>query len=380
MAQLLEETATHPIPLVRRVFFGGDLLRARDVDRMRRLMPQAGIANFYNSSETQRGGGYIVFPNQTLDQGKEIPPLGCGVKDVQLMVLNSVGNIAGVGELGEIWVRSPHLAVGYLKDEKLTKERFITNPFTGIDGDRIYRTGEQGRYLPNGDVDFVARRENQVSIRGFRVELGEIESVLKTHPAVSEAAVLARENPRDHLVAYVVANRQIPPSINELRNYVKAKLPNYMVPTAFVILDSLPLTPTGKVNRKALPALDLVRTDVGDEFISPRTPTEKKVATIWTDVLKIDRVGVHDNFFDLGGHSLLATQVISRMRDIFRTDVPLRVLFENGTVASLAAQIEQLKAKETVSKEKMIEVLAELESLSNKEAERLFARESSPKN
>ena len=341
MAQLLEETATHPIPSVRRAFFGGDLLGIRDVDGVRRLMPHAEITNFYNSSETQRGGGYIVFSNQTLDHAKEIPPLGRGVKDVQLLVLNPVGKMAGVGELGEICVRSPHMAAGYLRDEKLTKERFITNPFTGIDGDRIYRTGEQGRYLPNGDVEFVARRENQVSVRSFRVELGEIESVLNAHPAVSEAVVLAQENPRDHLVAYVLANRQLSPSINELRNYVKAKLPNYMVPASFLLLDSLPLTPTGKVDRRSLPMPERTRVELERTFVAPRNRLESQLAKIWAEVLGVKAVGVRDNFFEMGGHSLLAVRLFAQIEKTLGKRLSLATLFQAPTVEQLASILRQ---------------------------------------
>ena len=372
MGQLLANTSRRAIPSVRRVLFGGDLLRMRDLDRVRELMPEATVVNLYNSSETQRGGSYMVVPIKGEGNEKEVLPLGSGVKDVQILVLSPSGQMAGVGELGEICVRSPHMARGYLGDEDLTRERFITSPFTGEGADRLYRTGELGRYMPDGTVEFVARGEGRVSIRGFRVELGEIESVLRAHPAVSEAVVLSAESHTAYLVAYLLPNQGSPLSVDELRNFLKAKLPNYMIPAVFVILDSLPLTPTGKVDRKALPAPDLVRPAAGEAFVSPRTPVEKVVAKIWADVLGVDQVGVHDNFFDLGGHSLLATQVSSRVFNRCRVELPLRTLFEKPTVEELAIAITKIQA-DGAGQDDLAHLLAEMDALSDAEAERLLA-------
>ena len=315
MAQLLEETATQPIPSVRRAFFGGDLLRLRDVDRVRRLMPNAEIANFYNSSETQRGGSYIRFSDACPENAKETPPLGRGVKDVQVWVLNRSGQLAGVGELGEICVRSPHLAKGYLRDDELTKARFVANPFTRNDTDRVYRTSELGRFMPDGSVEFVSRREDQVSIRGFRVDLREIEGVLEQHPEVGEAVVVALEDHADghRLAAYIVPKQKPAPAISELRQYLKQRLPGYMVPSAFVNLDRIPRTPNGKADRRALPAPEQARSDSQGTFVPPRSPLEAQIAEVWKEVLGVERVSVYDNFFDLGGHSLLSVQAIARL-------------------------------------------------------------------
>jgi amino acid adenylation domain-containing protein len=375
MAQLLATTARAEVPSVRLVFFGGDLLKMSDIDRALQLMPNATVSNFYNSSETQRGGGYKVFSSESGENEKEVPSLGRGVKDVQILVITPAGQLAGIGELGEICVRSPHMARGYLGDEELTRRRFIVNPFTATTGDRIYRTGELGRYLSDGSVEFVARAEGQVSIRGFRVELGEIESVLRAHPAVSESVVIMQEKPANQLVAYWVAERRSTPSIVELRNFLRAKLPNYMIPALFVRLESLPLTPTGKVDRRALPPPDATRPDLRETFVAPRSRAEEKLAAIWAQLLNLDQVGIHDNFFDLGGHSLLATQVVSRLREAFHIELPLRTLFENPTVAELAEQI-QAQTKD-MAPENMANLLADLESLSDEEAQRLYARESS---
>jgi amino acid adenylation domain-containing protein len=371
MAQLLANSSRSDVPSARLAFFGGDLLSVSDVERAQRLMPNATVINFYNSSETQRGGSYMVFPRERKANEKEIPPLGRGVEDVQILVLTPGGRMAGIGELGEICIRSPHMARGYLDDDVLTGERFIVNPFTGEPRDRVYRTGELGRYAPDGNVEFVSRGEGQASIRGFRVELGEIEAHLRAHPAVSEAVAKIDED-RNQLVAYLVADRQPAPSVDELRHFLSARLPSYMVPAFFVMLDSLPLTTTGKIDRRSLPPPDGCRPDLAAAFAAPRTPAETVLATIWTELLNLERVGIHDDFFFLGGHSLLAVQLISRIRHAFQVELPLRGLFERPTVAAIAAQIEQIKAPS----ENTASVLAQLESISDEEAQLLLTQES----
>jgi amino acid adenylation domain-containing protein len=374
MAQLLDDTARKSVPSVRRVFFGGDLLQMRDVDRAKKLMPRAEIVNFYNSSETQRGGGYALFSKQRMENEKHVPPLGRGIQDVQLLILNQTRKTAGIGELGEICIRSPHMARGYLGDEALTKERFIKNPYTGIEGDRIYRVGEFGRYLPDGTVEFVARGENQVSIRGFRVDLGEIESVLKSHANVLNAVVSLHENRADCLVAHLVSDRGSILSIDEIRRFLRARLPSYMIPGAFIICDSLPLTPTGKVDRRALMAVDLDKIDQEIIFVAPRSSAEELVAKIWATVLKLNRIGINNNFFDLGGHSLLAIQIVSQIRELFDIDLPLRVVFESPTVAEMAAVITEYQGK-AFAKEELSRVLDELELMSDEEAQGLVAEQ-----
>ena len=373
MAQLLDETARESVSSVRRVFFGGDLLQMRDVDRAKTLMPRAEIVNFYNSSETQRGGSYFVFSNPRLDNEKDIPPLGQGVKDVQLLVLNQNEELVGVGEQGEICVRSPHLARGYLGDDALTNQRFIINPFTRVEGDRIFRTGELGRYLSDGSVEFIARGENQVSIRGYRVDLGEIESVLKSHANVSNAVVSLHENSTDRLIAHLVVKRGADLSIDEVRVFLRARLPNYMIPTAFVICDSFPLTPTGKLDRRVLAAVDLDKIDQESTFVVPRTAVEASLAEIWGKVLNLDKVGIHNNFFDLGGHSLLAVQVVSGLREVFALDLPLRVMFESPTVAEMAAVITEHQGKQ-LGEAELERMLGELELMSDEEAQQLAAK------
>jgi acyl carrier protein len=272
---------------------------------------------------------------------KKILPLGRGIKDVQLLVLSTSQQLAGIGEVGEIYFRSPHLAKGYMGDDALTQERFVINPFTKTTNDRLYKTGDVARYLPDGNIEFLGRTDDQVKIRGFRIELGEIEAVLGQHHAVRETVVLAREDiPGERrLIAYIVLKQRPVPTATELRSFLKEKMPDYMVPSAFVWLEELPLTPNGKVDRRALPAPDQSRPDLKESFVAPRTPAEEVIAGIWAEVLKLEQVGVHDNFFDLGGHSLLATQVMSRVREAFRMEMPLRTLFEAPTVAQLGESV-----------------------------------------
>jgi len=243
----------------------------------------------------------------------------------------------------------------------------------------LYKTGDLARYLPDGNIEFLGRLDHQVKIRGFRVELEEVETVLAQHPKVREAVVLAREdNPADpsaslragkRLVAYVIPNQGFAPTINELRSFLKEKLPEYMVPSAFVFLDTLPLTPNGKIDRKALPTPDQSRPELDQSFVAPRTPVEETIVEIWAEVLKVEKVGIHDNFFDLGGHSLLATQVMSRLREGLGVDLPLRALFEAPTIAELALRVEHSKSGNDEFEE-LARHVAEVESLSEEEIAR----------
>jgi len=246
-----------------------------------------------------------------------------------------------IGVAGDLHIGGVGLARGYLNRPDLTAEKFIPNPFSAEPGARLYKTGDRARYLSDGNIECLGRSDYQVKIRGFRIELGEIEVAVRQHPAVREAIVLARADASGEmrLLAYVVGERGLPTG-SELRSFLKEKLPEYMVPAAFVPLDALPLTPNGKVNRHALPVPDRTRPELEKEFIAPRTPEEEIVAEVWSQVLGIERIGIYDNFFELGGHSLLATQVVSRMREAFGVEIPLRRLFEVPTVAGLAEGME----------------------------------------
>jgi amino acid adenylation domain-containing protein len=245
--------------------------------------------------------------------------------------------------VGEIWLRSPHLAAGYLGDESLTAERFVTNPWTGDPTDRLYRTGDLGRYRPDGVVEAAGRADQQVKVRGFRVELGEVEAALLRHPAIRAAAAVARDDGRGDrtLAAYWVPADPggDEPTAAALRSHLKAMLPDFMLPSAYVRLERLPLTANGKLDRRALPDPE-TDSDGSAEFVAPRTAAEEAVAAAWREVLGLDRVGVHDDFFALGGHSLRATQVLSRIDRALGVRLPVRAIFEAPTIAGLAAAVE----------------------------------------
>jgi amino acid adenylation domain-containing protein len=378
MAQLLTSTTDDSdctLSLLRYAFLVGDVLTVSDVKRLRKLAPSLTCVNYYGTTETQRAVGYFIVRNEPdpslaekvewADPQKEVLPLGRGIKDVQLLVLNDAQQLAGCSEVGEVYVRSPHLAKGYLGDEALTQERFIQNPFTESAGDRLYKTGDLGRYLPDGNVEPLGRADFQVKVRGFRVELKEIEAVLAAHEAVRAAVVLYREDaPGDkRLVAYVVGRAGQSPAASELRAYLKQRLPGHMVPAAFVLLDEMPLTPNGKLDRRALPAPERARPEKENSFVAPRNRIEETLAAIWAEVLGLERVGIHDNFFELGGHSLLVIQVLSRVRKSFQVEVSPRDMFETPTVAHLAVVVVQLQVEQTDLDETSL-LLAELEQLS----------------
>jgi amino acid adenylation domain-containing protein len=341
-------------PSLRFVFFGGDVLTQQHVSTMRRLAPSATCVNFYGATETPQAMGYFIVPSnqKSSTQGdepalKQIVPLGKGIGDVQLLVLNACEQLAGVGEIGEIHVRTPYLARGYLGDEAMTQESFMINPLNRIAEDKVYRTGDLGRYSPAGLVEFAGRRDQQVKIRGFRVEPAEIEALLEKHPDIRHAVVQPQDSHAGHkrLVAYVVSKQDSALSSADLRSFLRKKLPEYMVPSAFMYLDDLPLTQNGKVDRRALPIPDGQR-DLEETFVPARTLTEEVLVEIWSKVLRVEQIGIQDNFFDLGGHSLLAIQVISRVRESFQVEIPLRSFFQTPTVAALADSIETARRKQ----------------------------------
>ena len=266
MSQVLTDGDFHEsIESIRYSFLVGDVLTRRDVARLKKLAPAITCVNLYGSTETQRAVGHYVVRGE-IDQrtkGKEILPLGKGIRDVQLLIMNRGEQLCGVGELGEIYFRSPYFAKGYLGDEELTRQKFLTNPFTNDPGDRLYRTGDLGRYLPDGNVEHAGRADRQIKIRGFRIEPAEIEAALIKHPQVREAIVIASSSGTGRsisakieatLVAYIVPEAAHDVDAATLRDSLAGKLPQFMIPSTFVVLESLPLTPNGKFDRAALPA------------------------------------------------------------------------------------------------------------------------------
>ena len=353
LGQVLLTAGTQTLPAVRHVFFGGDVLTAGLIGEIRRMLPNTVVGSFYGATETQRAVGYYEIPPDlgvhSHDAGRAIP-LGRGIKDVQLLLLNKAGRLASVGELGELYVRSPHLAQRYMADDDFTADNFIKNPFTKDTGDRLYRTGDLGRYLPDGNVEWTGRKDRRVSVRGFRVELAEIESTLNQHGAVTNSAVVGRaftaanKQAELRLLAYVEAKQDRSASVEELRCFLNAKLPSYMVPAHIIIVNHLPLSPNGKVDFLKLPEVDSPLMSDHEEFETPQTPIEQTLAKMFMAVLGIERIGRHGNFFHLGGHSLLAAQVVTRLKETLKVAVDLRMFLETPTVEGLARQVEVLQA------------------------------------
>ncbi|MBD2562853.1 MULTISPECIES: amino acid adenylation domain-containing protein [Nostoc] len=301
--------------------------------------------NFFNAYGPTEASVCATIAKCTEDDNKI--SIGKAIANVQVYILDEYLQPVPIGVPGELHIGGLGLARGYLNRPELTKEKFIPNPFKGAGESKLYKTGDLARYLPDGNIEYLGRIDNQVKIRGFRIELGEIEELLNQHEDVQAGCVIARkDNPGDkRLVAYVVGHKQHPATISQLRSFLSSQLPQYMIPHAFVMLESLPLTPNGKVDRRALRAPDS-REGLEISFVAPRSPIEEILAQIWTQALKVDQVGIYDNFFELGGHSLLATQLVSRIRNIFKVELPLREFFARTTVAELARSIEQLQQQD----------------------------------
>jgi acyl carrier protein len=270
------------------------------------------------------------------------PSIGRPIDNTQIYLLNAHLQPVPMAGVGELYVSGKSLARCYINQPALTAERLIPNPFSDSPGARLYRTGDLARYWSTGEIEFLGRLDHQVKVRGFRIELGEIETILGQHPKVREVVVVEREvfNGDKSLVAYLVPREGHSLQASELRNYLRDKLPDYMIPSAYLMLTQMPLTPNGKLDRRALPAPESARQGSADADNAPRTSIEEMVAGIWTSVLDVEQVSVNDNFFELGGHSLLATQVVARVRELFGIELPLRTLFEAPTLAVLAEAIE----------------------------------------
>ncbi|HEY1497420.1 MAG TPA: amino acid adenylation domain-containing protein, partial [Candidatus Solibacter sp.] len=326
---------------LRDVVTAGERLRITpEIRQMFSRIADSRLHNHYGPSETH------VVTSYTLEGSPEgwpsLPPIGRGISGACIYLLDPGHREVPVEVVGELTVGGAALARGYWYRPELTREKFIDDPFCAVPGARLYKTGDMARRLANGTIEFLGRADDQVKIRGFRIELGEIEAVLGQHPRVRECSVLARADERGNkrLIAYVMAHGQITTLKTEMRAFLQSRLPDYMVPAAFVVMDLMPLTPNGKVDRKALPAPEF--TDEENGYVAPGTFAEERITAIWAAVLNRSRVGVKDDFFALGGDSLLATQIVSRVRDAFQVEVPLRWLFEASTVADLAERVTAL--------------------------------------
>jgi amino acid adenylation domain-containing protein len=317
----------------------GEAISRELYEQFQRRMPHAVLYNLYGLSEAWDVSWYEPDArHSTLPR----VPIGRPIADTRTYILDAHLQPVPIGVPGELYVGGVGLAQGYVKHPQLTAERFMPHPCSDEPGARLYKTGDLARYLPDGNLEYLGRLDHQVKIRGFRIELGEIEAALVQHPAVQEAAMIAHEDVpgETRLVAYLVPAQEQAPRVGELRRFLQKILPGYMVPSTFVWLEALPLTPSGKVDRRALPSPERARPVLEEPFVAPQTAVEQHVAAIWSALLGIERIGIHDNFFELGGHSLLATQLLSRIRDAMHADVSLVRFFEVPTVAALAGSIE----------------------------------------
>ncbi|HEX8273805.1 MAG TPA: non-ribosomal peptide synthetase, partial [Longimicrobiaceae bacterium] len=320
---------------VRAFNLGGEALPAELAQALYELGHVRAVRNLYGPTE-----------DTTYSTWSRVPPasgsvrIGRPVPGTRAYVLDGGLQPQPVGVPGEMYLAGEGLARGYAGRPELTAERFLPDPF-GPAGSRMYRVMDRARWRPDGELEYLGRTDQQVKVRGFRIEPGEIEAALLEEPSIREAVVVAREDrPGERrLVGYVVAPGG---DAAGLRERLRGRLPEYMVPAAIVVLDAMPLTASGKLDRRALPAPDAAAPAAA--YVAPRTPAEEVLAGIWADVLGVERVGVEDDFFDLGGHSLLATRVVSRVRQAFGTELPMRTLFEARTVAGMAGRLEELGA------------------------------------
>ncbi|HYR06596.1 MAG TPA: amino acid adenylation domain-containing protein [Longimicrobium sp.] len=319
------------------LLFGGELVDPAAVRRVLDAGAPRRLLHVYGPTENTTFSSWHLV--DAVEAGAHTVPIGRTLAHSTLRVLDASLHPAPVGVPGELYVGGDGVARGYLGRPALTADRFVPDPFDAAGGARMYRTGDRVRWTAEGAIEYLARLDGQVKVRGFRIEIGEIEATLRRHPGVADCTVVARTDAAGawQVVAYVVGDADA----ESLRAHLRRTLPDHMVPGAFVAMDALPLTPNGKVDRRALPAPDFAAAE--DRYVAPRTPTEEVLAAIWAEVLRVERVGRHDGFFELGGHSLLVTRVISRVRAAFGVELPVRAVFDAATVAELAGRVEALR-------------------------------------
>jgi amino acid adenylation domain-containing protein len=354
---LLDLVPAGDYPALRSIVVGGEACRAETAARW------SGGRLFFNAYAPTEATIYSTLKLCPEGQ-RQTPVLGRPIQNMQVYLLDHHGQPSPVGVPGELHIGGVGVARGYLNRPELTAEKFVPDPFSERPGARLYRTGDLARFLPGGNLEFLGRTDHQVKIRGFRIELAEIEAVLGEHPLLREVAVIAREDdPGDkRIVAYIVPRSGHALDLSDVRNHLKRRLPDYMLPSVFVALESMPLSETGKIDRESLPMPEQSRPELEQSYAAPATALEKVLAGIFGEVLKIARVGVRDNFFELGGHSLLATRVVSKIRQIFVIELPVRKLFEEPTVSGLA---NFMVINERARIERTAELLCEISAMSD---------------
>jgi acyl-CoA synthetase (AMP-forming)/AMP-acid ligase II/aryl carrier-like protein len=319
------------------LFLGGEQLSKRLVDRTFATLPHIEIWNLYGPTEaTANASVGSVAPDGALTLGRPIA-------NTQIYILDYLLQPLPIGVPGELFIGGAGIARGYVDRSELTAEKFVPNPFGKKPGARLYRTGDMARYLPDGRIEFLGRLDDQVKIRGFRIELGEVEAALKNYPGVREAVVVAREdNPGDkRLVAYLVPDQGQKIAVGHLREFLRQKLPDYMVPLAFITLEALPLTPNGKLDRRALPVPDLSTSGTDRVYVPPQNELEKSIIEICQQVFNVEKVGTEDDFFDLGGHSLLMMQVTNRLSNVIGRQISFAQMFRYPTIRTFVRSLSQ---------------------------------------
>ncbi|GAB1543387.1 hypothetical protein NUACC21_60610 [Scytonema sp. NUACC21] len=325
-----------------KILCGGEALPRELANQL--LETGASLWNMYGPTETT-----IWSAICRVDNSSQLVPIGRPIANTQIYLLDRHLQPVPVGIPGELYIGGAGLARGYLNRPELTGEKFIPNPFSHDPKERLYKTGDLVRYLPDGNIEYIRRIDSQTKLRGFRIELGEIETLLSKHPSVRQAVVLIQENipGNKRLVAYVTLNQEQAFISNELRNFLKEQLPQYMVPSTFVTLDTLPLTPNGKVDRKALPNPESLSSELAEAYVGPQTEVEQAIAAVWQEALSIEKVGMHDNFFDLGGHSLLMAQVHKKLQEVFKRDFLMTEMFKYPTISSLVEYLSSKQGEQT---------------------------------
>ena len=358
-------------PDLRLIRLRSDTVNVQDLELFKKLFPKhCVLVNGLSSTET----GLMTlcfFDHESTVTDQEVP-VGYAAPDKEILLLDEDGNAVGFNVVGEIVVKSRYLAPGYWRNAELTAAKFKNDP-EGTDK-RVYFTADLGLMRSDGCIIHKGRKDFRVKIRGYGVELAEVELALRAHPALEDLVVVALRNSEVgefYLVVYFTARGQPKPNATELRSFMQAKLPDYMVPSVFVPLDAFPFTPSGKIDRRALPVPGNSRPNLATVFVAPRSRVEEELARIWSEILNLDTVGVHDSFFELGGHSLAATRVVSQVIKRFQLAMPLRKLFESPTIVRMAQVIEE-SHDEKITSDELERCLSEIEAMAEEDAQRLL--------
>jgi amino acid adenylation domain-containing protein len=362
---------------LRFVIFGGEALNIDSlkpwVEKYDDEQPQ--LINMYGITETTVHVTYRRLRKEDIEHASS-SLIGRPIEDLKVLVLNADLQLAPVRVAGELFVGGGGLGRGYWGKPEITAGRFIPDAHGKVAGQRLYSSGDFGRYLPNGDVEYLGRKDGQVKIRGFRIELGEVQRALAAHESVSETAVTTQvgEDGQTRLIAYVVARPETPVSVTQLRAFLLERLPEWMVPSALFLIEMLPLTANNKVDWRALPEPNGTRPNLDRPFTAPGTAVEEEIAQIWRELLSVAQVGIHDNFFELGGHSLLLTQLASRISAAFQVEIPLRVLFDSPTIIEMTVTVAELQVKQENNWE-VAQMVEELQHLTAQQVADLLAAE-----